>query len=178
MDSFLVVRPTGKPLNERVGAWVQKEMTHATNEWRRQFRGEARVKDDSKVTESDIAGHHLILWGDPASNQLLSRIRLETPAELGWQYCGHWQQEILWCPARAILIYPNPLNPKKYVVLNSGFTFREYDYLNNARQVAKLPITPLWTSASPFRREHPAESLMPASSASGGKWELVEPLKG
>ena len=34
-----------------------------------------------------------------------------------------------------VLIYPNPLNPKRYVVLNSGFTFREYDYLNNARQV-------------------------------------------
>jgi len=38
-----------------------------------------------------------------------------------------------------ILIYPNPLNPSKYVVLNSGFTFRDYDYLNNARQVPKLP---------------------------------------
>ena len=25
------------------------------------------------------------------------------------------------------------------MVLNSGFTFREYDYLNNARQVPKLP---------------------------------------
>ena len=38
-----------------------------------------------------------------------------------------------------VLIYPNPLNPRRYVVLNSGFTFREYDYLNNARQVPKLP---------------------------------------
>ena len=38
-----------------------------------------------------------------------------------------------------MLIYPNPLNPKRYVVINSGFTFREYDYLNNARQVPKLP---------------------------------------
>ena len=38
-----------------------------------------------------------------------------------------------------LLIYPNPLNPKKYVVLNSSFTYREYDYLNNARQVPKLP---------------------------------------
>jgi hypothetical protein len=38
-----------------------------------------------------------------------------------------------------LLIHPNPLNPSRYVVLNSGFTFREYDYLNNARQVAKLP---------------------------------------
>jgi hypothetical protein len=38
-----------------------------------------------------------------------------------------------------ILIYPNPLNPKKYVVLNSGFTFREADYTSNARQTPKLP---------------------------------------
>ena len=38
-----------------------------------------------------------------------------------------------------VLIYPNPLNPKHYIVLNSGFTFREYDYLNNARQTSKLP---------------------------------------
>ena len=29
------------------------------------------------------------------------------------------------------MICPNPLNPKRYVVLNSGFTFREFDYLNN-----------------------------------------------
>jgi hypothetical protein len=37
------------------------------------------------------------------------------------------------------MIYPNPLNRSRYVVLNSGFTFREYDYLNNARQTPKLP---------------------------------------
>jgi hypothetical protein len=38
-----------------------------------------------------------------------------------------------------ILIYPNPLNPERYVVLNSSFTFRDYAYLNNARQVPMLP---------------------------------------
>lgn len=38
-----------------------------------------------------------------------------------------------------VLIYPNPLNPHRYVVVNSGFTYREYDYLNNARQTPKLP---------------------------------------
>jgi len=40
-------------------------------------------------------------------------------------------------------------------VLNSGFTFREYDYLNNARQVPKLPdwaiidVTQPMTSRAP-----------------------------
>lgn len=38
-----------------------------------------------------------------------------------------------------IMIYPNPLNPKRYVVLNSSFTFRDFAYLNNARQTPKLP---------------------------------------
>ena len=49
-----------------------------------------------------------------------------------------------------LLIYPNPLNPAKYVVLNSGFTFREYAYLNNARQVRHdyLPQDPSWVDAS------------------------------
>lgn len=38
-----------------------------------------------------------------------------------------------------VLIYPNPANAQRYVVLNSGFTYREFAYLNDARQVPKLP---------------------------------------
>ena len=38
-----------------------------------------------------------------------------------------------------ILIYPNPMNANRYVVFNSSFTFRDYAYLNNARQVSMLP---------------------------------------
>ena len=38
-----------------------------------------------------------------------------------------------------VLIFRNPLNPERYVVLNSGFTYREYAYLNNARQIPMLP---------------------------------------
>ena len=38
-----------------------------------------------------------------------------------------------------LLVFPNPLDRGRYVVLNSGFTFREYAYLNNARQIPMLP---------------------------------------
>jgi hypothetical protein len=37
------------------------------------------------------------------------------------------------------MIYPNPLNPSKYVVINSGVTFREFSNSSNALQVATLP---------------------------------------
>jgi pimeloyl-ACP methyl ester carboxylesterase len=139
LDSFLMVRPTGKPLNEKVGAWAEKEMAHAVDHWRKQFRGEAPVKSDDAITEADIKAHNLVLWGDPQSNKMLAKIAVKLPI--------HWDARGVALGAKTyeadhhvpVLIYPNPLNPKRYVVLNSGFTFREYDYLNNARQVPKLP---------------------------------------
>lgn len=39
----------------------------------------------------------------------------------------------------ALLIFPNPLNPAKYVVLNSGPPFREVALLNHSQQIPKLP---------------------------------------
>jgi len=37
------------------------------------------------------------------------------------------------------MIYPNPLNPKHYVVINSCFTFSEAAPTSNALQIPKLP---------------------------------------
>lgn len=139
MDSFLMVRPTGAPLNAKVGAWAKAELEHATEHWRRQFRGEARVKADVEVSDADIASHNLVLWGDPASNQILGRIADKLP--VGWNAQGVKLGAKTFDAAHhvPVLIFPNPMNPQRYVVLNSGFTFREYDYLNNARQTSKLP---------------------------------------
>jgi dienelactone hydrolase len=139
MDSFVMVRPTGSALNEKVGKWAAGEMQHAIDHWRRQFRGEARVKDDKEITDADIAAHNLILWGDPSSNAILARLGDKLPVK--WDKDGVLLGKDTFDVSHhvPVLIYPNPLNPKRYVVLNSGFTFREYDYLNNARQVPKLP---------------------------------------
>ncbi len=139
MNSFLMVRPTGTPMFPTTGAWTTAEMAHAIEHWRKQFRGEARVKDDTAVSDEDIASSNLVLWGDPSSNQVLARIANRLPIrwdQSGIREGGHSapaDHDVL------VMVYPNPLNPKRYVVLNSGFTFREYDYLNNARQTAKLP---------------------------------------
>ncbi|MEI8255914.1 MAG: hypothetical protein WCJ30_09590 [Deltaproteobacteria bacterium] len=92
-----------------------------------------------QIKDEDIAKNNLILWGDPSSNALISKTIAKLPIQ--------WTAEKLVVDGKTyaagdhapILIYPNPLNPKRYVVINSGFTYREYDYLNNARQVAKLP---------------------------------------
>jgi pimeloyl-ACP methyl ester carboxylesterase len=139
MDSFLIVRPTGQGRNDKPAEWVKSELARAIDHWRKQFRGEARVKDDSAVTEADIADHNLILWGDPASNMVLAKIADRLPILWEGQAIHVAKRQFDAAHHAPTLIYPNPLNPKRYVVLNSGFTFRDYDYLNNARQVPKLP---------------------------------------
>jgi dienelactone hydrolase len=139
MDSFVFVTPTGTPIAPAVAKWVDDEQKRAVKEWRRHFRGEPQVRADKEVTDADIAASNLILWGDPGSNQVLSRIAGKLPIQ--WSAGGVvvGAERFAADKHAPILIYPNPLNPKKYVVLNSGFTFREFDYLNNARQIPKIP---------------------------------------
>ena len=139
MDKFLFVKPTKAGASEKVDAWAKAELERAQFEWRRQFRGDAPTKDDCAIDDADIAANNLVLWGDPQSNAVLAKIVDKLPIQ--------WSRDKLVANGKTydaaasapVLIYPNPLNPAKYVVINSGFTYREYDYLNNARQVAKLP---------------------------------------
>jgi hypothetical protein len=139
MERFIFVRPTGSPLNSKVGAWVKSELAHAVEHWRRQFRGEAMQKDDTEITKDDETTANLILWGDPSSNKYLAKVREKLPID--WTADGVRTGDKKYGADRHVPVFicPNPLAPAKYVVVNSGFTFREYDYLNNARQVPKLP---------------------------------------
>jgi hypothetical protein len=139
LDSFVFVSPTGTALSPKVAQWAASEEQRAIAEWHRQFRGDAQVRDDKDVTDADIANSNLVLWGDPGSNRILARIADRLP--LKWTIDGIQLGSTKYAAAThaPILIFPNPLNPKKYVVLNSSFTFREADYLSNARQTPKLP---------------------------------------
>ncbi len=139
MDSFIFVRPTGKFTHAGVEKWVQAELDRAIAAWRQQFRGQARVKNDTEITAADIASANLVLWGDRSSNAVLAKIADKLP--IGWtdNYLVVGEQRFAADRHAPILIYPNPLNPERYVVLNSGFTYRDADYSNHPRQFAKLP---------------------------------------
>ncbi len=157
MDSFLIVKPTGHSQQPVVAKWVDAEFKHAVEHWRRHFRGHARVKADTDISDADIASSNLILFGDPASNAVLKKISGKLPIQ--------WNADDIVVGDRRfdakhhapVMIYPNPLNPKRYVVLNSGFTYREYDYLNNARQVPKLPDWAIVDLRTPPNSRYPGK---------------------
>jgi acetyl esterase/lipase len=170
LDRFVLVRPTGTPMNDVVGRFSKREMNHAITHWRQQFRGEAMVKDDKQITEADIADSNLVLWGDPSSNAVLAKIADKLPMK--WTEDGIVVGSESYPAGTHVpaLIYPNPLNPKRYVVLNSGFTFREYDYLNNARQVPKLPDWAVIDATTPMTSRAPGKVV--AAGFFDEKWQL------
>jgi dienelactone hydrolase len=172
MSRFVMVRPTGKAAHESIGAWTHAEMNRAVVQWRQMFRGEAQVKDDLAVMDEDIANSNLILWGDPSSNKVLAKIADKLP--LRWDARGVTLGNQTFAANQhvPILIYPNPLNPRRYVVLNSGFTFREADHLTNARQTPKLPdYAVVDVSVPPSPR---AVGRVVAAGFFGERWELKE----
>lgn len=157
MDAFVFVRPTGKGAHPAVVSWAKAELDRAIEHWRRHFRGQAQVVDDTALSEADIANANLVLWGDPSSNAVLKTIADKLP--IRWDG-NEIVAGIRRYPAEShavIMIYPNPLNPQRYVVLNSGFTFREYDYLNNARQVPKLPDWAIIDLRTPPNSRYPGK---------------------
>ncbi len=172
MDSFIMVRPTGQPLNEKSGAWIAAELARATKGWRAQFRGDARVKDDIDVTEKDIAESNLVLWGDPSSNRLLAKIADKLPI--------HWDAQNVRVGTKTfsatqhvpVLIYPNPLNQKRYVVVNSGFTFSAFGHASNAQQTPKLPDYAVLDMDVPVSAR--GTSGVVEAGFFGERWELVE----
>ena len=170
LDSFIMVAPSGPALNAKVGGWVDAEMNHAMVHWRKQFRGEARKVADNEVTDDMIARSNLILWGDPSSNRLIKELALQLPIQWTAEGVRVAGKTLGSADHALVLVYPNPKNPNRYIVLNSGFTFREYDYLNNARQVPKLPDYAIIDLKTPPNARFPG--AIADAGFFGERWEL------
>ena len=91
------------------------------------------------MTDEDVRTKNLILFGDPGSNSVLAQIASKLPIR--------WTKDSVIAKGGAysaedhvpVLIYPNPLNPKRYVVINTGTTMSAADLEGtNALQYSRL----------------------------------------
>lgn len=138
-SSFLFVLPSRPCRHGVVQRFVDREVAFARDNWRRVMRGDDRVVMDKDLTADQIANHHLICFGDFNSNRYLSSIASQLPIQ--------WTDEQIvvgdktFDPAThaALLVYPNPQSVDRYVVVNSGITFRQFANSTNSRQIAMLP---------------------------------------
>ncbi|HCV98825.1 MAG TPA: hypothetical protein DGJ56_05965 [Verrucomicrobiales bacterium] len=155
MDRFVMVKPTGRANSEAIGKWTEAQLGQALSDWELQFRAKPRVVDDIDLTRDDIENSNLILWGDAGSNLLIERIIDQLPLNWTSDTLALGQAEAGAGTHVPVLIFPNPLNPNRYVVLNSGFTFSRFGHMSNATQTPKLPDWALVDISKPYNAGDP-----------------------
>jgi hypothetical protein len=128
MDGFICVRPTGTAWNAVAQEWAAKTFDIFSANFAKWLRGDVRVKDDRALTSSDIADYNVILFGDPGSNSVIAKVIGKLPIRWSKDSIAIGKQTFDAAAHIPVLIYPNPLNPRRYVVINSGHTFGEADF--------------------------------------------------
>ena len=122
---FLCVKGTGQPWSPALGKWADARLKAFQTLWKESLRGELPVKNDNQVTPEDIESRHLILFGDPGSNLWIAKLADQLPT-LSWSRAEFKLGGERYAAADHVpcLVAPNPLNVQKYVVVNSGHTFK------------------------------------------------------
>ncbi|MFN0055845.1 MAG: prolyl oligopeptidase family serine peptidase [Planctomycetales bacterium] len=128
MQPFVCVRGTGTAWNADHTAWASWVLERFAAEFDKGFRARVPIVNDSDVTQELAMTKNLILFGDPGSNSVLAKVLPQLPVK--------WTREALevhgerYDPAThgVSLIFPNPMAPRRYVVVNSGHTFHAEDF--------------------------------------------------
>ncbi|MEO1980970.1 MAG: prolyl oligopeptidase family serine peptidase [Fuerstiella sp.] len=128
MGAFLCVTGSGATPDKAHADWVAWTLQRFKHEFDKWMRAEVRTVRDSEVSPEMIAQNNLILFGDPSSNAVLQKILPKLPIQWVGDEITVGGQSFHTDTHALSMIYPNPLNPRKYVVINSGHTFHEKDF--------------------------------------------------
>ena len=131
MEKFICVKGTGKPWSQANHDWAMWTLKRFDGEFSKWLRGQIPIVADTNFDRELLKSSNLVLFGDPGSNKLIQEIVGKLPIE--------WTAESITVNGKTYdankhglsLIYPNPLNPRKYVVINSGHTMHTADFKNS-----------------------------------------------
>jgi hypothetical protein len=120
---------------------------------------------------------HLVLFGDPATNPLIAKVVEKLP--ITWTADKLVVNGVEYDPKThvPVLIFPNPLNPTRYVVLNSGHTFRAKDFQGTNSLL--YPRLGDWAVLKPMPTEKdPADAEVVAAGLFDEFWQFPKKSAG
>lgn len=128
LDPFLLVRPTGTPWNADANQQALARLEEFDRLYAMNYRAHPRIKNDTEVTAEDFKNYNVALFGDPGSNKWLAEVAGKLP--VGWtkETVSVGDKKFEAAGHLPVLVYPNPLNPSRYVVVNSGLTIAAREY--------------------------------------------------
>jgi len=167
----LLVRPTGTPWNQAAHQLALKRLARFDETYARFYRAHPRVKNDTDVTEADFAKYNVVLFGDPGSNRWIGRLAGKLPVK--------WTRDTVMVGDRSFpaanhvpaLVYPSPIAPNKYIVINSGLTIAENSYTSDYSMPTLADIAVLQAQAGSETFEVPFAEFFDES------WQLNRRLR-
>ena len=92
------------------------------------------------LRRDDMAKYHVVVWGDSESNKLLARLS-KAKLPVTWNKSSVRVGQETWSSDKhvPVAIMPNPESPNRYLVINSGLTFRDAHDKTNSLQNPQLP---------------------------------------
>ena len=144
--------------------------------WRRWANGDCEVKGDAEVTPQDIDHYNLILYGGPRSNALVARINDLLPIRFEGSAIVVGEERFRGEDVGVKMIYPNPLNPDRYVVINAGITWKGTEHIDKLDRFVYLlqPHLPLPDYVIFDEKTFVGGGEMLAAGFFDNKWELGE----
>ncbi len=82
------------------------------------------IKSDREITDAELTGRSLVLIGGPASNRITALFAKDLPVQIEPAAITLRGKRFEGDDLGISLIYPHPRDPKEYVVLHAGTTFR------------------------------------------------------
>jgi hypothetical protein len=175
-STFVVIEPTGNGFHEGIDHCVSVTLSGFAKVWDKYFRGTLPVKTATDLKSEGRGLRNIVLFGDPKSNPLIAEVLPKLPIT--------WTKEKLivngteYDPAThlPVMIYPDPMSPTRYIVLNSGHTFQEADLQGtNALLYPRLGdwavIKPAPSAKNPLAYEVIAAGLFDEN------WQFVKPVR-
>jgi hypothetical protein len=126
-SEFIVIKPAAAGFHAGTDKFATASVEQFAGLWDRYFRGALPVKPVSAVNTASIVEPNVVLFGDPQSNPLIAHVLPKLP--ITWTKDKLVVNGVEYDPKThvPVLIYPNPIDPRRYVVINSGHTFKEAD---------------------------------------------------
>jgi dienelactone hydrolase len=88
--------------------------------WRDWQKQEPRVFKDTEIKEADLAKYSLLLIGGPDANHVTQKLAARLPLRISADRITIDGKEFTVKDAAVQMIYPNPLNPERYVWIAAG----------------------------------------------------------
>jgi poly(3-hydroxybutyrate) depolymerase len=131
---FLIVYGTGGRPEETLA--LKDQATRALKEWYDFAQGIPRIVRDADINDEHVRQYNLVLYGSPRTNLFIRRIANKLPVHIGDGEFEVYGEKYAGKNLGLAMIYPNPANADRYVVIYSG-TFwgdalprnHKYDFL-------------------------------------------------